>query len=132
MRTRRVHVAGIAIAAALLAAPIAHAAPDDSLTLTSADVPGLKAAGTGGKFAGSALGGRLPRALKGAQVRGSAFTGRGGQALRAGVYVTASTSRAGAALKQARGKGSKTLSRTGAEAYRRTTTSRKSTTSIVV
>jgi von Willebrand factor type D domain len=126
-------VTGLAPVLAVLAlAPLAHAAADDSLTLTAADVPGLKAAGTGSKVAATALGVKLPKALKQTQVRGAAFSGAKGESLRVGVYVTSGPSRARTALKQVRGKGFKKLSRTGDEAWRRTTVAKKSTTSTIV
>jgi hypothetical protein len=130
MRIRVVHPACAALVVAFLAAPVAHA--DTSLTLTSADVPGLRPAGTGSKVAGSALGGKLPRALKGVSPRGAAFSGSGGRSLRMGIYVTRNSATAGTALRQARGKGFKGLAGIGDGASRRTTSTRKATTSVVV
>jgi von Willebrand factor type D domain len=120
-------VTALVTALVLVAVPAARA--DSSLTLTRDDVPGLTPAGAGSKVARSALGGKLPRALKGAKGRGAAFSGSGGRSLRVAVYPT---SRAATALKQARAKGFKPVKGLGDGAFARTSTTKRATTAFVV
>jgi hypothetical protein len=116
---------GIAIGCGAATDP-ARAAGDDSLVLTTADVPGLRAVARGTKTARAALGAKAPRG----SARGVAFAA-GSRRLSVGVFVLTSRTKATRALTRA-GKGYARLAGIADAARRRTTTRGKTTTATVL
>jgi hypothetical protein len=122
----------VTISLVLLGVPAgAAAATPVGLTLSSADVPGLRAAGTGTKVARAALGrATTPRALARVVPRGAAFAS-GGRRLSIGVFALGTSAAAGRALSQA-GNGFVRLGGVAQAARRRTRVQGKTTEAVVL
>lgn len=117
-----------ALAASLLLTPAAAPA---AATLSAADAPGYRAAGSGAKLARAALGPRLPKALRGAAAAGTRLAGPGGATLVSGVFTTATEARAKQALAQARG-GGRRAAGVGDGAWLRLASTRRAATATIV
>ena len=121
----------IASALAISVPTTANAATATGVLLTSDDVPGLRAAGSGPKVARAALGARpAPPQLRRVTGRGAAFA-RGGRKLRIGVFVLRSRARAAKALRSI-GKGFKRVRGLADGARVRTRASGRSTVAVVL
>jgi hypothetical protein len=111
----------------LVAVTAGAAQAADDLVLQARDVPGYKAAARGAGAGRSALGGKLPPALRKAPVKGAAFS-RGRRRINVGVFTLRSSKSAATAFAQA-GKGFKPVKGLGRIRVRST---RKATQAVVL